>query len=823
MGEADVLPVLTKISERRPELIKQLVNGAGEPKSMKTGLDVEPQVRTEVSFMQGVMADNTRSAGKMPQNSAAEPELLTPPVLQFASSHYYVDESEGELILDVMRIGNQTARSEIYYYTEDSTGKAGVNYESTQGKVVFEPGEIEKSVVVPLCENSRWDTNLEFLVKLKEEGIENGVLGKYLWTARVSIIDDDTFPSPAFKDDIVSGRADSIPKLWLTWEYIKMNFFGDPDIYRGSIRMVMIGVFENLFLALKFLTNLYILDFVLQTKYPEHKILFVKDRKKFLMYSMPLLMVMFAFLHYLNYTKFTWRVAGRSRRILQGGILGSFLNYNDESREKIDEGNIAMAIIYDVPNLVNNGYMSVIQFIEAIGKLLVTLAFQIWVPRLVGKKPTFMGVAPSISLPIVTCIFMYFRSGRVAHLLRTAEDKEAILVNHISQSITKYRLIADYGKQSEVVGRFEKMVTQYNSAAIATCQVLENDTQFVHWLTLLLVSLYTIIGGLAVIEGHLDFGMFVTNIGVFNAAGAAGTKVGTVLLAMQQTVPSMDRLVLFLNLSGDLFQRKALAEHRHAKTSEMRQALARQGHPNVTDMLPIVVHQVDFTYPGQAPIQIMGVKLNQGHICAIVGPRGEGKSTLLKIVAGMNLPSLGSSESVFFIPSHLRMLYVSCHAYFFRGTLLHNLTYGVQPDHSDGNLSRIIKICERLGLAGDIIESLNSDEEHDWLKKLSTAQASLVCLARALIANPEVVCLDKPTAPLNEVDSHRFLDILQDFVRERGLEHERNDSAIRRPRTVIFTSARLLGVQYADVCYYVNRKEGAKIIPKESVTQDMLA
>lgn len=62
--------------------------------------------------------------------------------------------------------------------------------------------------------------------------------------------------------------------------------------------------------------------------------------------------------HWLHYITPTWRVAGLSRRVLQHGILATFLVYNEESRNQVDNGQIVMAMVYDVPNLVNNGRLS---------------------------------------------------------------------------------------------------------------------------------------------------------------------------------------------------------------------------------------------------------------------------------------------------------------------------------------------------------------------------------------------------------------------------------------------------------------------------------
>jgi hypothetical protein len=126
-------------------------------------------------------------------------------ILQFDSAVYYVEEEEKQLTLDVVRLGEFKERIQVSFYTEDGSGKAGVRYGSASGTLIFEPGELSKSITVPIIDSDDWNTTLEFKVRLHEPvGCE---LGRYLFISRVKVIDNDFFPTNRFEEEMTKFGA----------------------------------------------------------------------------------------------------------------------------------------------------------------------------------------------------------------------------------------------------------------------------------------------------------------------------------------------------------------------------------------------------------------------------------------------------------------------------------------------------------------------------------------------------------------------------------------------------------------------------------------
>merc|ERR1711959_426202 len=97
------------------------------------------------------------------------------------------------------------------------------------------------------------------------------------------------------------------------------------------------------------------------------------------------------------------------------------------------------------------------------------------------------------------------------------------------------------------------------------------------------------------------------------------------------------------------------------------------------------------------------MSLSVGQFVQIIGPHGEGKTTLLKLIGEVLMPKLtqevfDSKDTLFFVPPHLSSIYVSGTPMFFRTSLLDNLTLGATGPEIDKSPTRVLDICQRLGL-----------------------------------------------------------------------------------------------------------------------------
>jgi len=312
--------------------------------------------------------------------------------------------------------------------------------------------------------------------------------------------------------------------------------------------------------------------------------------------------------------------------------------------------------------------------------------------------------------------------------------------------------------------------------------------------------------------------MFLANMGIIATIGKSYNSIFGALLDMQACIDSLRHITLFLNQPTDLVERLLASRKRREKTIEMKNELKEQ-YPevkNILDLEPILLKDIEFNYssnhdkagqPGFSRVNLLGnIQLQQGSFSAFVGPRCEGKTTLLRILCSVMLPDSG----ICFIPSHLRVLHVAAETCFYRGTLLENLTFGVNKSNPDSSPDHVRRILERLGVTRRLLYYLEGEQQMPWSEILSQTECQILNLARAFVFNPEVLCIDNPGAAFDDVQRQVIMKILKDFVTSKGVEQNPETAAMRRPRTCALATDRTNGLEEVDQIFTVSYCEGVK-------------
>ncbi|WGM21045.1 ABC transporter ATP-binding protein [Paenarthrobacter sp. OM7] len=165
----------------------------------------------------------------------------------------------------------------------------------------------------------------------------------------------------------------------------------------------------------------------------------------------------------------------------------------------------------------------------------------------------------------------------------------------------------------------------------------------------------------------------------------------------------------------------------------------------------IVLDNVTFAYPGQRPA-LRGVSLTvrPGERVAVVGTSGAGKTTLAKVIMGLEHPDSGTAwvgglNSAAAAPAdlHSRIAMVSQEVHVFSGTLAGDLRLA-KPDASPADLSRVLAAVGATWMKtlDDGLETSVGAGGH----QLTPEQAQQLALARLMLKDPPIAVLDEATA-----------------------------------------------------------------------------
>jgi len=169
-------------------------------------------------------------------------------------------------------------------------------------------------------------------------------------------------------------------------------------------------------------------------------------------------------------------------------------------------------------------------------------------------------------------------------------------------------------------------------------------------------------------------------------------------------------------------------------------------------------------------IDRMSLELDSVHCLALIGPSGGGKSTLLRIIAGLEYPNNGSvalnGQPIEYgdeaLLRHRRSIGTVFQAFnlFPHLTALKNITLPLEKVHG-----RTKEEAQELA-EGTLRRFQLLDHAYKRPAELSGGQRQRVAIARAIAIKPQVVLLDEPTSALDPEMTAEVLELIEELKQE---------------------------------------------------------
>ena len=197
--------------------------------------------------------------------------------------------------------------------------------------------------------------------------------------------------------------------------------------------------------------------------------------------------------------------------------------------------------------------------------------------------------------------------------------------------------------------------------------------------------------------------------------------------------------------------------------------------------------------------------IRRGEFFALLGPSGCGKTTLLRMLAGFEIPTKGEmfidGQPISGIPPHERpvnMVFQS-YALFPHLTVRQNIAFGLRKDKLPKvEMNRMVdEALEMIALPG--YGERGADE-------LSGGQRQRVALARSLIKKPKVLLLDEPLGALDKKLREQMQLELRDLQREVGITfvfvtHDQEEALTMSDRIAVMRAGKALEIDEPAALY----------------------
>ncbi|MCW5635575.1 MAG: type I secretion system permease/ATPase [Rubrivivax sp.] len=381
--------------------------------------------------------------------------------------------------------------------------------------------------------------------------------------------------------------------------------------------------------------------------------------------------------------------------------------------------------------------------------LFIAMAFVIggplgWVPAL--AVPTLLVIAWLIQGAL--------RRAMTRHMRQTA-DLHGVLV----EAVDGLEDLKAAGAQGRFLRRYEEATVAAAEAALRSRKI-SSWTMNLSSVSQQIVTVVMLVWGVWLIDAKL-----VT----------AGALIGAVMFATRAVAPLMSVVQLATRYQGARAAMRALDRVMNQPV-DREEGKAYVPRPELTGRIGL--RDVGFAYPTPGfadrepgPRVLKGVTLafQPGERVAVLGRIGSGKSTVLRLMAGLYQPTEGMVEvdgmdlrQIDPADYRARVGFVAQDPRLFNGTLRDNILL----DRPTADPSRLADVARLTGL-----DRLVASHPQGWELPvgeagalLSGGQRQLVALARCLVTRPQIVLMDEPTSSMDAQSEVAFLRQLKEAI-----------------------------------------------------------
>lgn len=426
-------------------------------------------------------------------------------------------------------------------------------------------------------------------------------------------------------------------------------------------------------------------------------------------------------------------------------------------------GELLSRVTNDVDNVSTSLQQTLSQLITAVLTVLGILGMMIWISPL-------LALVAVLTVPASFAVTAMIAKRSQPHFVNQWKYTGK-LNGQIEETYTGHELVKAFGRQAEVEREFgernDKLFESSFRAQFISGMIMP-AIQFLGNINYVIIA---VVGGLRVASGTLSLGEVQAFIQYSRQFTQPLTQVGSMVNLVQSGVASAERIFDLLDAEDE-------------DPDPVKPVVPMTNHGRVA------FENVSFRYREDQPlIEDLSLVAEPGHLVAIVGPTGAGKTTLVNLImrfydidAGRITVDGVETREMTRDELRERTGMVLQDTWLFGGTIRDNIAYG-DPKATEEEIleaARVSYVDKFVHSLPDGYDTIIDEEGNN----VSAGEKQLITIARAYLANPLILILDEATS---SVDTRTELLVQQ------------ATAALRTDRTSFVIAHRLSTIRDADL------------------------
>lgn len=446
--------------------------------------------------------------------------------------------------------------------------------------------------------------------------------------------------------------------------------------------------------------------------------------------------------------------------------------------DRYNSGDISSRIINDIDTISDGFSNLILKSINAIFTIIIIFIIMF-------KLNKFLTIILLLFIPVFVFI-PYYISKKTKVYFRKNQIIESKINSYVKEKINNFSYIKLNFCEEKTINDFLSLANEYellSKRAVLFSSLSNPTSRFINGIATIIVCF---VGGVFAIDNVITIGTYQIFINYATQFVKPFNEISNITSEITNSLTSLERINEIFNFDVE--------KENGDKIKKINS--------------DIIFNNVIFSYnKDNKIIKNLNCKIEYGKKTAIVGTTGSGKTTLINLL--MRFYNIDSG-SIYINNSNIDSYNLASYrnnfgivlqdTYLFKDTVLENLKYGCNRKI---DTEEIIRICKLVNCHNFIEKMPNKYETILLPDCISTGQKQLICIARMILRNPDILILDEATSDI-------------DTLTEKNIQNALN--ILMKNKTSIIIAHRLSTIVNADKIIVMNNG----VIVEEGNHQELL-